>query len=1385
MAHQLCLCILLALASAPWVSAATGDGVPALHRKGHGVSWQAPLPDHGFTGTVTPVRLELAASDGAWSASLQLRGMGRTGHMRPWRPGGVTFRDGDLRWHAGDLTVQYFAGQEGLRQNFLLDHAPKGEGPVRVELDVSGGLVPMAGSDNEVHFLDASGRHQFSYRDLRCWDARGTALQARMELHAGAAPRIVITVDDRHASYPVTIDPVSSSAALLLSSPITGADYGTSVASGGDLNGDGFSDLVIGAPLAANPLTNEGVVYVHYGSTSGISAAPSVILEVNQQGAQFGCSVSTAGDVNGDGYGDLIVGARTWEDDPVNQLSEGAAFVFYGSAGGLPGVPSLTLQTNQATDNFGSNVACLGDLNDDGYSDVGVGAYLSAYPSFQEGSVFVYMGGAAGLSSTPSQRLERNQGGAHFGRSLGCAGDVNGDGYSDLVVGASQWTVAPGFDQGAAFIYHGGPNGLGTGLNPAPALTMFGTAAVNDNNFGWSVACAGDVNGDGYSDVAIGAYRDLVGTQTGEGMVRVFHGSATGLSPTAAIALESNQNNAWMGRAVSSAGDVNGDGYGDLLVGIPYYANPESQEGQVRLYFGSSTGITTPAIFNYELNTPGAFMGECVATAGDLNGDGYSDFVVGAFKYGFGGAAAVYMGGTYSMRLAPTTIATGGAPNALLGACVANAGDVNGDGYADALVAAPDGGIGQSGEGYVQFHAGGTGGLANTPTTTLEANVAGARFGASACTAGDVNGDGYADVIVGAPLAGGAGAAYIHHGSPSGIAAAPTTVLVGTAGSEFGAAVSAAGDINTDGYADVIIGAPGTSQAFVHLGSPAGIPVAPHVVLSEAAAPARFGHSVCTAGDVNGDGFSDIIVGARDLGNGQAGEGGAFVYHGAATGVVIPFARRLECDQAGARFGVSVAGGGDINGDGFFDVVVGADRWESGQVDEGAVFVYHGSAAGIGASPATTLQRNITNGYMGASVAEAGDINGNGYADIVVGSPGYESAVAQADEGAILVYQGTPAGINAALLDVIESNLPGEQLGSSVSGGGDADGDGYSEVLGGAPFASPAFPNEGRWQWHRGNRGYALDRFSRQYMADLASPLATNCMDFAVPDFFGIGHRARSPMHRCDGRLRWEVVFEGQPFTGSPITNSVGGTGQGAAWTDLGVGGTELKELIYKTAGHLRYKWRVRVEYHQAKLFDGQRFSRWFYGYASGMGDIGVLPVELVDFTGTAEDGGNLLIWHTASEQGTARFRIERGASPEGLRSIGTVAAAGESQALLEYRLFDDNAPNGLSYYRLLVEDLDGTVQEGPVIAVERRGDWDALGVYPVPARDLLHTRWNAPVARLELINAMGRTCLTALADTGSTGATLDIANLPAGTYLLVARGMDDRTIAVRTVIKE
>lgn len=735
------------------------------------------------------------------------------------------------------------------------------------------------------------------------------------------------------------------------------------------------------------------------------------------------------------------------------------------------------------------------------------------------------------------------------------------------------------------------------------------------------------------------------------------------------------------------------------------------------------------------------------------------------------------------MNLINSGLRAGGATNAELGWSVAQAGDVNGDGYSDVLVGAPQAENGQSGEGLVYVHMGSAAGLSMVPALTLEVNVASAQFGFSVGTAGDVNGDGYADVIVGAPLSSNIGRAYVFLGSPAGLNPAPAHTYTGAAASRLGYSVGTAGDINADGYSEILVGAPDIIQVYLYQGSAAGPSVAPDATLTQGVIGGLFGHCVATAGDVNGDGYSDIAISARAFTNGQANEGAVFIYHGAVTGLQLPAAAQLEPDQASANFGVGLSAAGDVNGDGFFDIVVGADAWESGQTDEGAAFVYYGSAAGINTATPTIFQRNVVNARVGKAVSEGGDINGDGYADVIVGAPVMENGV-QADEGLVFVLRGAPTGLVTASFDQLEVNATGYQLGYSVAGGGDVDGDGYSDVIAGAPFANPALALEGTVYWYRGNQARSLMRQSRQYLSDLVSPLSVNSEDYTNPLYFGIGHRARSPIQRTDARLRWEVVFEGQPFSGNPITNSLGSTGTSAVWTDLGVVAPEIKELIYKAAGYIRYKWRVRVEYELAKLHDGQRFGRWFYGYANGWGDIGVLPVELLTFTGRSNGDVNELEWATASEDNSSAFIVERSVDGNVFQDLGSVQAAGNSQQEVGYAFIDEAPPSGVAFYRLRMIDLDGASEQSSVVVV-LRGANEVL-LYPNPAESLVNVVSSLPgVATIRCSDAAGRSVRSYVAGNGDGAPVpLDVADLPPGFYGVECLGSSGAVLARSSFVK-
>ncbi len=270
-----------------------------------------------------------------------------------------------------------------------------------------------------------------------------------------------------------------------------------------------------------------------------------------------------------------------------------------------------------------------------------------------------------------------------------------------------------------------------------------------------------------------------------------------------------------------------------------------------------------------------------------------------------------------------------------------------------------------------------------------------ARFGTSVASAGaghDVNGDGFADVIVGAEGVNDfSGRVHVYLGSASGLMSTPTVDLEANEGaySVFGHSVASAGDINGDGFADVIVGAGDPGHVYVYLGSGSALSSTPAFILAPPGADGThpcFGCSIASAGDIDGDGFADVIVGAPTA-YGKAGR--VHVYLGGGSGLTSTPALDLASPAGGsieAFFGSSVASAGDINGDGFVDVIVAAE----GKFGEaGHVYVYLGSTSGLTSTPALDLDSPAADGsqaFFGRPVASAGDINGDGFADVIIGA---------------------------------------------------------------------------------------------------------------------------------------------------------------------------------------------------------------------------------------------------------------------------------------------------------------------------------------------------------------------------------------------------------------
>jgi hypothetical protein len=798
---------------------------------------------------------------------------------------------------------------------------------------------------------------------------------------------------------------VAAAPAWTAESDQANAEFGNAVGTAGDVNNDGFDDILVGAWSYSNGQSQEGRVYLYLGSPTGPPRTPSWTWEPNLAGARAGASVATAGDVNGDGYDDVIVGAVGYTNN-VNQPYKGAAYAFLGGPGGLAPTPAWTVLGTQTMEFLGSGVSTAGDVNGDGYADVLVGApgYMNTFAS--EGRVFAYYGSPGGLPGAASWTKDGGQNNARLGTSVSTAGDTNGDGYSDIIAGAPLYDNGQ-LDEGAALVFMGSP----TGLTASIAMAMEGNQ--EDANLGTSVFTAGDVNGDGYADVIIGTPGFSNG-QSAEGRAQVHLGGPTGLFPGPAWSSESNQEGAWHGESVGTAGDVNGDGFGDVIAGAPFFDNGQEDEGRACVYDGSGDGLSTTAAWQIEGNMVSAALGFRVAPAGDVNGDGYSDLVVSEYKYASPesneGRVVVFHGGPAGPPTTPSWAVESNRVDAFLGYSVASAGDVNGDGYGDLIAGAP--GYGNN-LGIAYVYLGSPAGLSATPAWTATGSAAGDYFGHSVASAGDVNGDGYADVIIGADLyshgESGEGAAYIYLGSGSGLSATSAWSVEGNqANARLGRCVASAGDVNGDGYSDVIVGAPAyyspavdPGRALVYLGSPGEMSTAPAWTRTGEQVGNQFGFSVSSAGDVNGDGYDEVIVGANAY---DSQRGRVYVYHGSSAGLLTTPALVLSGDQVGGELGVSVAGAGDVNNDGYSDVVIGASLYTNGELQEGRAYVHHGSPSGLLTTPAWIGEPNRAQATYGLSVAGAGDVNGDGFDDVCVGAPTYYNG--QWDEGMAYVYYG-------------------------------------------------------------------------------------------------------------------------------------------------------------------------------------------------------------------------------------------------------------------------------------------------------------------------------------------------------------------------------------------
>ncbi|MEM6298284.1 MAG: integrin alpha, partial [Bacteroidota bacterium] len=494
------------------------------------------------------------------------------------------------------------------------------------------------------------------------------------------------------AQFPATfeISSLDGSNGFTISNTISNS-LGSAVSDIGDVNGDGIADFILGTSGANSKGSLTGGAYVVFGDNMGSFNSGSLVLSdldgsngfvINGAvlGDRAGNSVSSLGDINGDLIDDFIIGAF---NSSANGNKSGAAYVVFGNSTGgfssgvlelsaLNGSDGFILEGATIGDQAGASVGSAGDLNGDGLNDLVVGSEFADPNGGFSGASHVVFGNSTGGFSSGVIELSALNGtngfvingiasGDESGDAVAYAGDVNGDGLDDLIVGAPRVDILVSSsvlnNVGAAYVVFGdNTGGFSSGtfelsdLNGTNgfAINGYGTAQTYT---GRSVSGLGDLNGDGVDDVLIGAYGARPNGAI-SGRSYVVFGSSTGAFNSGTFELSNldgsngfitngESSSDQLGLSVSGAGDVNNDGINDLIVGAFGDDTNGNNAGASYLIFGNSTGGFSSGVLNpSDLDGSNGFTilgidmtdysGQSVSGARDVNGDGIDDLLVGA-----------------------------------------------------------------------------------------------------------------------------------------------------------------------------------------------------------------------------------------------------------------------------------------------------------------------------------------------------------------------------------------------------------------------------------------------------------------------------------------------------------------------------------------------------------------------------------------------------------------------------------------------------------------------------------------------------------------------------------------------------------------------------------
>jgi len=572
------------------------------------------LPQSEIEALLVPLfRSPQTESGVPWSVHLNLDSFGASAQ----NPSVVsvlsaTTEENTATMQSSRVAIKYTNDKDGLRQDFLIYSPPSNSGQLRLDFSVTRNLIDVS-VDQETVFFTVSGSTipRMQYGDLKVFDALHRQLPANFE--AVDEDHFSIVIQDTGAQYPILVDPTLRGYVNggSLQDPGSSTHFGYSVAyiaaytAGAQPSGPlapvaTYGGIIIGAPwFDPGSAAQAGKVFLYTTRATlgaGLINSPDWYYTGTQTSEHVGWSVADGGPsmLNGK-YHNILVGAPGYANGYNNQ---GAAFAFIAQIdGSLHLTPDWTVAGGQAGANLGWSVSGNVDFDHDGYTDViiGVPNYSSYSPSHtQNGQVRVYRGNASGLNTTWSWGPYGSADNVHFGYSV-AHGDVNGDGYQDVIVGAPQQSTG-----GAVLVFH---NASGT-LHTSPDTTISGYPYPDE--FGYVVASGFNQDGDvgACDDVLVGDPMATYNSQTQAGKAYLFRGSASGVSTSEAWHDGGTQAYEYFGTSLCG-GDMNNDGYADIMIGSPSYSETGlgyTHNGKAVLYITNpSTKAPTFSCYNVGL----------------------------------------------------------------------------------------------------------------------------------------------------------------------------------------------------------------------------------------------------------------------------------------------------------------------------------------------------------------------------------------------------------------------------------------------------------------------------------------------------------------------------------------------------------------------------------------------------------------------------------------------------------------------------------------------------------------------------------------------------------------------------------------------------------------